>query len=307
MKKLVFLLILVLVFSLATTIFAQDDTTIVIQGNTASVTTTLPDVVVACPPSAVAVPVLRNAEFVFGFTDPDGVLVVPSATAVEGEDGTTLNVTATVLSCASSPEEVIIIDRSPSVYVNDIIPTPENIEGLAEALPGYAIVNIHAANLRSCDDPICTRVAVVHGGDRLIVLGRNSEQSWWFVQAGDYRGWIWSDLVILRGNLSDIPFVQTEGEVEPPVFYVGYTGNPLFNDLTLDGVAVCGVQGDSFYPLVGRTTTDSHFLIDATCTDGTTVRGWMEANTGLVRNLGRVFVPIYRGRPGEGGAVVITQ
>ena len=308
MKKFVFLLILVLVLALATTVFAQDDTTtITITGNTATVTTTLPDVVVSCPPSALSVPVLRNAEFVFGFADADDVLVVPNATAVETKDGTTLTVTATVLTCESTPAEVIMIDRSPSVYVNDIIPTPENLEGLAEALSGYAIVNIHAANLRSCDDPTCTRVAVVHGGDRLVVLGRNEEQSWWFVQAGDYRGWIWGDLVILRGDLSEVPFVQTAGEVEPPVFYVGFTGNPLYTDLTVNPGIICGVQGDSFYNLVGRASNDSYFLVDATCIDGTTARGWMEANTGLVRNTGRVAVPIYRGRPGEGGAFVFNE
>ncbi|MDQ7034497.1 MAG: hypothetical protein Q9P01_06575 [Anaerolineae bacterium] len=304
MKKLVFSLILVLVFSLTTTILAQNDgTAVTIAGNTAAVTTTLPDVVVSCPPSAVSVPVLRNAEFVFGFANTSDVLVVPNATI--SEDGVTLTVNATVLSCASTPAEVIMIDRSPSISVNDAIPRPENLEGLPEALTGYAVVNSHAANLRSCDDPTCTRVALVSGGDSLVVLGRNAAQSWWFVQVGDIRGWIWGDLIYLRGDLSDIPFVQTAGEVEPPVFYVGYGGNPLYTDLTASARIACRVQGNSFYPLVGRTARDTYFLVDATCTDGTVVRGWMEANTGLVRNSGRVPVPIYRGFHGEGGAVVL--
>lgn len=308
MRKFTFLLIAALVFSLATAVLAQDatgTTTITITANTATITGTLPDVVVSCPPEAVSIPVLRNAELVFGFDELNDVLVVPMATAVEETSGITLEVTATVLTCSSTPDEVLIIDRSLGIRSDEPAPNPENLPGLAEALDGYAVVNIHAANLRSCASPTCTRVAVVDGGEYLIVLGRNTNLSWWYVQAGEYRGWIWDDLVLLRGDLTEVPFVKTEGEPEPPLFYVGFPGNPLYSDLTEDGHIICGVQGDTFYPLVGRTSNDAFFLIDAICTDGSEARGWMNAETGLVRNLGRVAVPVYRGLPGEGMEVSI--
>jgi hypothetical protein len=100
--------------------------------------------------------------------------------------------------------------------------------------------------------------------------------------------------------LRDIPFVKTEGEIEPPIFYVGWAGKPLYNNLTSEREVICGVQGGHWYPIVGRTAQDDYMLIDALCVDGRIQRGWMLTGQGLIRNLGRVFVPIYRGLPGEG-------
>src|SRR5262245_55731169 len=132
MQKFTLLLIVALAFSLATAVLAQDDediTTITITANTATITGTLPDVVVSCPPEALSVPVLRNAELVFCFDELNDVLVVPQAAAVEEASGITLEVTATVLTCSSTPDEVLIIDRSPGIRSDEPAPNPENLPG----------------------------------------------------------------------------------------------------------------------------------------------------------------------------------
>ena len=294
MKKLTLLLSVVLVFSLANAALAQD---IISIGTTTSFTADLPDIVVSCPPSAISKVTLNNSELAFGFDNLSDVLLVPQANIAETESGTrVLNITAIVLTCDSTPEEVSVIDVSPSVILDEPIPLPENIEGLAESLSGYAIVNTTSANLRSCDSPTCTRVAIVHGGDSLIVLGRNANQSWWYVQAGDIRGWIWDDLVVLRGDLSDVPYVRTEGEPTPPTAYVGFTGNPVYDGLSSGSHMICAIQGNREYLIVGRNARNTTWLLlEALCLDGTEVTGWLSADAALIRNTGGVAVPIVSG------------
>src|SRR5690606_33538605 len=131
-------------------------------------------------------------------------------------------------------------------------------------------------------------------GTRLIVLGRNAGSSWWFVQAGEYRGWIWSGLVIARGDLTDVPVVATQGERTPPTVNVGYTGNPIYNELYTAGVVICPVQGGREFPLIGRNADTSWLLVEAICTDGSAATGWMDAQFLAIRNTGQVDVPIVR-------------
>ena len=83
------------------------------------------------------------------------------------------------------------------------------------------------------------------------------------------------------------------GEPAQATVYIGYTGNPIYDVLGEGSQAICAVQASDNYPLLGRNFDTTWVFIEAQCTDGTTVQGWMNANNVAIRNTGNVFVPIF--------------
>ena len=104
-----------------------------------------------------------------------------------------------------------------------------------QATGGYLVVNAAYLNVRSGDGPGYTILGVVAGNDHLEVLGRNAAHTWWFVNADGTEGWVSDAHVVVRGNLSDTPVVESHGTLIQPTLYVGYPGNLLWSDLS----AVC--------------------------------------------------------------------
>jgi hypothetical protein len=258
---------------------AQDEKGSDTAGDVVGITAPIPpDCVLELPGSSAAQPGL-----VVIFRNLNERLVVPRV------DGSNF-----VLTCASPDEDAQIVQRSPSVPFGAIPPRPNNPDTVIDDLEGYAIVNAYSANIRSCDDVSCTQVALADGGDRLVVLGHNQDFSWWYVQAGDTRGWISNEIVFLRGDLTDLPFVATEGERTPPSVYVGYPGNPIFERLVAGSPLVCRIQGDNSYRLLGQSFNEEWLKIEATCLDGTPATGWMEAEFAIIRNPGNVPIPTLR-------------
>jgi hypothetical protein len=271
------LLVLLLLIAVPLT-GAQDDKGTATAGDVVGITAPIaPDCVLSLPGSA------TQPALLVIFRNLDEQLVVPRL------DGTNF-----VLNCASRDEDAQIVQRSPSVPFGAVPPRPNNTEEVLDALDGYAIVNVYSANIRSCDDVTCTRVALADGGDRLVVLGHNRDFSWWYVQAGDTRGWISNEIVILRGDLTDLPLVQTQGERAQPGAYVGFTGNPIYRELLPGSPIVCRVQGGNEYLLLGQSIEGDYLKIEATCVDGSQGTGWIEAAYTVIRNPGNVSIPVLR-------------
>ncbi len=177
------------------------------------------------------------------------------------------------------------------VGLNEIPPNPRNENELVESQTGYLIVNIENANLRSGDGPDYAVVAVVNGGDRLFVLGRNEDRTWWYVQAGDIRGWINAELVVIRGDLTDVLVVPPLGELRPPSIFL-YTDTPIFVVPNDRAPQVCILVGNLDYLIVGRSSLVSDWYeIEATC-NGVTVRGWVNAERGGLRYLENARIPV---------------
>lgn len=294
MKRIALYTVFALLLLVGATALAQDD---IVPVTTTTTTFDLQSVIVTCPDESIALPVLEQAQLILNFREIDDVLVVPDGEITTEDGNLVIRTTEIRFSCKAPDEAALLVDRSPAVGLNETPPRDGNLEGLPESQSGYVVVDTDNANLRSCDNPTCTVVGIVDGGDDLFALGRNADDSWWYVRNGDLTGWIWGELIVLRGDLSDVPFVRTQGEPTPPSFYVGFTGNPLYAGAYGQDGIVCTIEGDTFYPLLGRAQEDGEdtwYLIEATCQDGVTATGWIDAEVGLVRNTGLVPVPIIR-------------
>lgn len=266
------------------------------QENTDVVTIEVPNVLVICPTDSVLPSVQEAAQIVFDFRGAEDVLVIPVGVLSEANGVTTITIGRIQLTCDSMVSSFAELSPSASVEVGEVAPQPENIEGVETLTGNYLVVATGAANLRSCPDPTCTQVAIVNWQEFLIPIGSNgagtSASLWWYVQVGDVYGWIWNELTVVRGDLSGLPVIETEGEPIPPVAAVGAIDVTIFSDQALTA-PICVLGQSAQYAIVGRDANTTRLLINGTCADGVTmVQGWINRDLILLRNFGQVFVPI---------------
>ena len=155
----------------------------------------------------------------------------------------------------------------------------------------YGIVNTSFANIRSGDDVAYTSLGTVSGGTILTILGRNADRSWWYVSANGVTGWINGVLIILRGNLLNVPVQDVDGVlIEATIL--------LFADTYLYSITnnllssrICLLPGGAEYPVVGQTQDGVWYQIEAICA-GTARRGFVQSESGAFRNPSGFAVPI---------------
>ena len=182
-------------------------------------------------------------------------------------------------------------ETSDPIEINEVPPRPVNPDGLAKRQLGFAVVNTDNLNLRNGDGPRYEVIGVVDGGTELVVLGRNTDRSWWYVQVGGLRGWVSSEFLILRGDLTGVPIVPVEGSLTPARMYVGFTGTPALALPEVGTATVCALPGNLEYEVVGRTTRSTWYQIAFVC-DGVETEGWLQAEQGIVRNPANVPIPV---------------
>jgi hypothetical protein len=191
---------------------------------------------------------------------------------------------------------------SPPYPLNSIPPRPFQPEEVVEGEPGYAVVATDNLYIRTGPGVEYAPVGILDEGTRLIVLGRNRDDVpddddtlWWYVQVGGYSGWVKSNLLTLRGDLTETPIVESVGVPNLPRVISGFPTYPLFADADTDD-QVCEVAGGLDYYVIGR--NDNPFTawqIEGICTDGRRVVGWVLAEDVTFRNPGSLVVPVTAG------------
>ena len=159
---------------------------------------------------------------------------------------------------------------------------------------GYLIVNTGALNVRTGPGAEYTVITTIAGGDEVGVIGRNDgREFWWYVELENgTRGWINNIHTLIRGDLSGAPVIESMGTLIRPTLYIGYPGNLLFPSVPHLGIAICSLPGRVEFPIIGRTPQSTFYEIEATCEDGSSVTGWIEAELGIVRNPAGVEFPV---------------
>jgi hypothetical protein len=179
---------------------------------------------------------------------------------------------------------------SPSVPLNAVPPRPNNPGGVNQGRVGYLIVNTDNLNIRSGDGPEYTVVGIVDGGTELVVLGRNENRSWWYVQVEDVVGWVSAELTLIRGDLTTVPVVPVVGEIARPSLFL-YTSQFLLTVPVEGALTVCEIPGNTAYYIIGQTANGTWFELEASC-GGAAVTGWVLAEQGGLRNPAESFIPV---------------
>lgn len=179
---------------------------------------------------------------------------------------------------------------SPSLELNSAPPRPTNPDVITDVLPGFLVVNTDNLSLRSGDGPEFTKVGVVDGGTVLIPLGRNVDFAWWLVQVDDIVGWARAEFLVARGDLTDVPVVESEGEVAPPTIFV-YSSTTLLSAPDSSALPLCGIAGNIEYLAVGRDKDVEWYEIQASC-DNAVVKGWIPATEGAFRSQTGAPLPV---------------
>ena len=184
-------------------------------------------------------------------------------------------------------------ETSDPLELNAIPPRPINPPGMPEMQPGYAVVNTDNLFLRSGDSPRYEVIGIVDGGTELIVLGRNDDRSWWYVQVGGMRGWSKSEFLVLRGDLTGVPEVPVLGSFTQPSMYVGYTQTQVNTLPRVGSETLCLVDGNLNYAIVGRTSNSTWYEVEVPCgADAELITGWILAERGIVRNPANLRIPV---------------
>ena len=172
---------------------------------------------------------------------------------------------------------------SAPVLLNQQMPTPITNTAAIEALSVYAIVDTPNLNLRTGDGPQYLPVAVLSGGTRTRVVGRNQTASWWLLEASGYVGWASAEFVAVRGDATDLPVVPSAGTLIPPSMVLAIS-KPVYsapNNFTNN--YVCEIVPGEYY-LNGRNREGTHYQAFVLCQDGRTLNAWIAAEEILFRN-----------------------
>lgn len=158
----------------------------------------------------------------------------------------------------------------------------------------YGIVNTSFAHVRSGDGLGYTSLGTLSGSTQLTILGRNPSRTWWFVEANGLTGWISGEVIILRGNLTQVPVQDVDGEfvLASIVLFADTWIYTTTNDLNSYRICVLPASGE--FTVTGQTENGVWYRVEATC-NGTPVTGWIFADSGAFRNQSGVPVPIISG------------
>lgn len=155
----------------------------------------------------------------------------------------------------------------------------------------YGIVNTSVANIRSGDGVAYSSLGTVSGSTRLTILGRNPGRTWWFVEANGLTGWINGELIILRGNLTQVPVQAVNGELVPATILL-FADTWIYNTTNnLNSYRMCVLPANGEFNVTAQTQDGVWYRINATC-NGTPVTGWIFSDSGAFRNQGGSPVPI---------------
>jgi len=196
------------------------------------------------------------------------------------------NIAAAV--AATGPANVQV---SPPIPPGDDIPAPTTNTAAIELLPYYAITNTPRMNLRSGDGPQYLPVAVLRGGTRAQIVGRNNQTSWWLLEADGFVGWASDEFLAIRGDATKVPFIEAQGTVIPVTFVTSILHNVYSEPNNFTTNFVCQIP-PSEYVVIGKDRFDVFYQIEATCTDGRSVTAWMKGEDGLFRNPAAIPIPV---------------
>lgn len=186
-----------------------------------------------------------------------------------------------------------LLNALPPVLENPAVHAPVGNPEAISQQPGSVIVNTYRLNLRSGDGLGYRVIGQLSGGQQAAVLGTNQDQSWWYIQAGDLRGWVVggdTELLIFRGDLSQTPVLLPQGTIQPPTFYT-YANTRLHTGQGEGYAVICEVAGGSEYVINKISTSGEWLAVHASC-NGADVIGWAYGEYGAIRNSGGFDITI---------------
>jgi uncharacterized protein YraI len=110
-----------------------------------------------------------------------------------------------------------------------------------------ALVNVATLNVRQGPDLKYPTVGTLSQGDRVEIVGRNAESTWWAINFSSGTAWVFAALTTAQGNLSQIPLVAAP---PAPISTNATTAPQGAADLVIDSVRL-----DPATPQVGEVFT----------------------------------------------------
>lgn len=134
-------------------------------------------------------------------------------------DGLSLGLVDHVVTVVQTPLAGVV-SGSPSVNLlagpdsSTSVPTPTPADSASQADMGIftgptAVVIVAELNIRQGPDTGYPPVGTLKKGDRVQIMGRNGDSSWWAVAYSGGTAWVFAELVTLEGDASTVPLVAS--------------------------------------------------------------------------------------------------
>ncbi len=222
------------------------------------------------------------------------LMLAPSATAQD-----------IIFTVTPTPDETATPTTTPVVNMSQVMsinPKPAELPIITDALSidptglhGYVITDFAPVYVREGASVVYRPLAIAQGGVFFDVTGVDEQQTWWRVRtaSGQFEGWINAELLILRGDLTDVPVIpESEMGALLPITFVTFVPQPLRTEPgdAFSTIICNALPGE--YVILGRDEAGTSFQIAAFCEDGTPTLGFVSAEAGALRNPYSSAVPI---------------
>lgn len=200
------------------------------------------------------------------------------------------------LSAADFANPLLVIDPA-------LLPNYGPSQGIADPanLAGYVITNRSPMNFRAGPGAEYRSLGYMLGGVNFVPTGRNESQTWWRVRTtSGVEGWLRSEFMILRGDLSGVPVIETfNSNLLAPATFVTSLTKPIYTEpREADDYKLCDLAAGE-YAIEGSNPRGSYYLLAGRCVDGRQVKGWVPAilDFGVLRNPSGGVLPVITPTP----------
>lgn len=177
--------------------------------------------------------------------------------------------------------------------------TTDTATGAAITGP-IGIVNAGALNIRTGPGAQYTSIGTLPGGAEVRVVGRSADWSWWLLETSFGTGWASDQYVVVRGDITNVPYVEPGGvvppsespggEVAPPPAQTGpiaFIASGALNIRSGPSVAFSplgSVYGGTRLPIIGQSADGGWWLVQSDFGNGWVSKGYVipEGNTANV-------------------------
>lgn len=184
-----------------------------------------------------------------GFRD-SGIKVV-SQSAVQVPIGSTEISASPSPAVTGSPALVQTAAANPTQALAQVTATtPPATENVPSSGKPTAQVNAETLNVRQGPGTNYPTVGTLSQGDRVEIVGRNADSTWWAINFSSGTAWIFAALVTPQGNLSQVPLVAAPPAPESTAASTQTSSPQGAADLVIDSVRL-----DPATPKVGEAFT----------------------------------------------------
>lgn len=171
-------------------------------------------------------------------------------------------------------------------------PAPTGLPEIPAGTLRATVIRASVLNVRNAPSLGGAVMGRILRGQTYGVVGRNEDATWFVLQLGGYRGWVWGYYLFIDGNEFNPPVVSglsvvglPAGVTDTGVLGVTKAGLRLRSEPNMRGAQIGRVDWGAFVPIVGRTRASDWYQIVWKGTVGWVVSAYIDLRQGELKDV----------------------